>query len=451
MKVCEFWVQCTQIVPRGDVLSSVKLTIDRVEKLRPDARKAVEVFDSQEKGMFIRVAPGGTKTWGLRYRTPAGVHRRLKLGRFPDIAPDGARLLAKAARLEVSNLGDPVARKKAERLEIARSSRLETIEEVGRAYFKDAEVGKHTRSGRPKRASTINSELSYFERYIVPQLGSMRIKDLTRRVAQGFVDDVAAGRNGIKKASRSGSRQCRAILGSVCTYAIHRDFIDTNPMQLVAAHVFAARERVLTDAEVAALWAAMEGAQENKDLHVSRPICIAIEFALVTLQRRAEIAGMRRSEVDYAGKTWTIPGSRTKNGRTHRVPLSPSAVALLQEAESSAKDSEFMFPSPRGQGDDVPIDPPALSHAFRRICKAAKLKGIRLHDLRRTGASNMTSERLGIPRLIVSKVLNHTSDSGGAAEVTAVYDLNDYLPEKRKGLDGWGVLLTKLTAGAPSE
>ncbi len=397
--------------------------------------------------MFIRVAPGGTKTWGLRYRTPAGVHRRLKLGRFPDVAPDSARLLAKAARLEVSNLGDPVARKNAERLEIARSSQVETIEEIGRAYFKDAEVGKHTRSGRPKRASTIDSEFSYFIRYIVPQVGSVRIKDLTRRVAQGFVDDIAAGRNGIKKASKSGSRQCRAILGSVCTYAIHRDFIDTNPMQLVAAHVFAPRERVLTDAEVATLWAAMEGAQENKELHVSRSICIAIELALTTLQRRAEIAGLQRSEVDYASKMWTIPGNRTKNGRTHRVPLSPSAITLLREAESMAKGSDFLFPSPRGQGAGVPIGAPALSHAFRRICKAAKIKGIRLHDLRRTGASNMTSERLGIPRLVVSKVLNHTSDSGGAAEVTAVYDLNDYLPEKRKALEGWSAVLANIIAG----
>ena len=124
-------------------MASVKLTIDRIEKLRPVPNKALEVFDAQETGMFIRVAPGGTKTWGLRYRTPAGVHRRLKLGRFPDIAPDSARLLAKAARLEVSNLGDPVARKKAERLEVARSSKLETVEEIGRTYFRDAEAGKH--------------------------------------------------------------------------------------------------------------------------------------------------------------------------------------------------------------------------------------------------------------------------------------------------------------------
>jgi integrase len=122
------------------------------------------------------------------------------------------------------------------------------------------------------------------------------------------------------------------------------------------------------------------------------------------------------------------------------------ATTLLHEAEELAKDSEFMFPSPRGKGEDVPIDAPALSHAFRRICKAAEIKGIRLHDLRRTGASNMTSERLGIPRLVVSKVLNHTSDTGGAAEVTAVYDLNDYLPEKRKALDGWAAVLANIIA-----
>ncbi len=66
------------------------------------------------------------------------------------------------------------------------------------------------------------------------------------------------------------------------------------------------------------------------------------------------------------------------------------------------------------------------------------------HDFRRTGATNITSERIGIPRFIVSRVLNQISDTGGAAAVTGVYDRNEYLPEKRRALTAWSGLLQEI-------
>ena len=69
------------------------------------------------------------------------------------------------------------------------------------------------------------------------------------------------------------------------------------------------------------------------------------------------------------------------------------------------------------------------------------------HDFRRTGSTNITGERIGIPRFIVSRVLNQMSDTGGAAAVTGVYDRNEYLPEKRRALDAWAALLTAIVAG----
>jgi len=54
---------------------------------------------------------------------------------------------------------------------------------------------------------------------------------------------------------------------------------------------------------------------------------------------------------------------------------------------------------------------------------------------------------LGFPRFTVSKVLNHTSDSGGAAAVTGIYDQNEYLPEKRRALEAWAMLLQGIVSG----
>ena len=58
----------------------------------------------------------------------------------------------------------------------------------------------------------------------------------------------------------------------------------------------------------------------------------------------------------------------------------------------------------------------------------------------------MTGERAGIPRFIVSRVLNQVSDTGGAAAVTKVYDRNEYLPEKRRALEAWVALLLEIVA-----
>lgn len=212
---------------------------------------------------------------------------------------------------------------------------------------------------------------------------------------------------------------------------------------------FAARQKVLSSDELIALWQGFEGASARDDLFVSQSLVIAFKLLAVTLQRRAEVTGAKRSEFDLKARTWTIPGDRTKNHRTHVVPLSDLAVSLVGDAERLAGDSRHLFPSPRaGSDDDRPIEPAALSHAFRRVCAAIDLEGVRPHDLRRTGATALTSEQLGQSRFVVSCVLNHASDTGGAASVTEVYDRNTYLAEKRRALDAWGRHLAHIVGGA---
>ena len=69
------------------------------------------------------------------------------------------------------------------------------------------------------------------------------------------------------------------------------------------------------------------------------------------------------------------------------------------------------------------------------------------HDLRRTGATNLTSERVGIPRFVVSQVLGHSGDLGGGAAITGTYDRNDYLKEKRRALDARSMRLIEIVTG----
>ena len=97
----------------------------------------------------------------------------------------------------------------------------------------------------------------------------------------------------------------------------------------------------------------------------------------------------------------------------------------------------------------------AITHAVGRIRAASRktspkrpLANITPHDVRRTCATFITGERIGLPRFIVSRVLNQMTDTGGAAAVTRVYDRKEYLSEKRKALDPWSLLLLDIVGTA---
>jgi integrase len=208
---------------------------------------------------------------------------------------------------------------------------------------------------------------------------------------------------------------------------------------------------VLADEEICALWRVLNDAKALAERKITKAKALGVALCAITLQRRGEVAGIDLSELDLAAKTWTIPASRTKNGRTHVVPLSDEALRLIDQAKAirivddpKAKTGP-LFPTSRG--DLKAIDAANLTRVFIEVAKEAGLGNARLHDLRRTGATAMTSERIGISRFIVSRVLNHASDTGDAAAVTAVYDRNAYMPEKRRALDAWAALLIEIATG----
>ena len=119
------------------------------------------------------------------------------------------------------------------------------------------------------------------------------------------------------------------------------------------------------------------------------------------------------------------------------VPLSPLAVEILSEAKELSKDTPWVFPGLLGNG---PLNPRSVSQAIIKNRAEFGIDHWTVHDLRRTAATLMTS--LGIPRLTVSKVLNHSE--GGA---TKIYDRHAYDAEKRQALETWSRKLESILTG----
>ena len=157
-----------------------------------------------------------------------------------------------------------------------------------------------------------------------------------------------------------------------------------------------------------------------------------LKLLLLTGCRLNEVAGMRRSEIE--GGVWTIPGARTKNKRTHVVPLAQPAAALIE----NLKGSDFLVTT-TGR---TPVS--GWSKIKVRLDKAmGDVPPWQLHDLRRTAATGMAE--LGIAPHIVEATLNHIS--GAKAGVAGTYNRAAYAEQKRDALERWADHVERLVSG----
>jgi integrase len=176
---------------------------------------------------------------------------------------------------------------------------------------------------------------------------------------------------------------------------------------------------------------------------------------LYTGQRRGEVLSMRWADVteEKDGAWWTIPAERHKGGRDHRVPLTAPAVASLKRLHSIAE-GQWVFPTPKGNvkpgrkaKGTTKAQAPHVTNpqkAAARLWEKSKVKGATLHDLRRTAATYMV--RLGVPRLVVGKVLGHAD-----SDVTGRYDKHAYDREKRGALEKWAEELQRIATATPKQ
>ena len=163
-----------------------------------------------------------------------------------------------------------------------------------------------------------------------------------------------------------------------------------------------------------------------------------VELLALTAQRREEVARASSDELDIEQRIWTLPKSRTKNGKPHTVHLSNEAIVVLNQAN---KIGPFVF----SLYGTKPFQ--EFSQAKRKLDELSGVKDWRLHDLRRTCVSGMA--RLGIPPHVADKILNH--QAGTITGVAAVYQRHDFLSERKDALERWGTHVRKILTDASSD
>ena len=371
-------------------------------------------------GFGVRVSPRGVKSFVWVYHFEAQP-RRMTLGQYPVLSLAQARIDLAAAQKKLTDGEDPgkevVAERKAER-------QAETVVDLGEKYIRlHAKVKKRT----------WREDERILKKEIYPHWSTRKARNITRQNVVVLLDEIAI--RGPIMANRT-----RSLLSKMFRWGISRGDLDHNPVEYVERPgQERRRERRLADSEINKFWNGLD------DTDLQQGIRIAIRLLLVTLQRRAEVAGMVMAEIDEANGIWTIPGSRTKNKLQHKVPLSPLALSLVRQARIEAANRlkcepdeiSALFPSRVRKKAGMSILPDALTKALNRSAKELGAK-VSPHDLRRTAHTIMGSESIGVSRFIRDRILNHSDQTPGAH-----YDVNEYLPEKRKALDAWGEFLSE--------
>ncbi len=278
----------------------MRLTRQSVDALAlPSGKPYQIVWDDTLTGFGVRVNPTN-KQWVVQYRA-GGKSRRETIGRVGTLSIEQAREHARTS-LAKAQLGHDPQAQKAE----ARARAKVTFLAVVERYLKHAQARLKARS---------YEEVERHLRKHWAPLADLPVDRVDRALISSRLDEL------VTSSGPTAANRARAALSALFSWAMATGLVLANPVVgTLRPAEEASRDRVLTDAELSAIWLAC---REDDHGRIAR-------LLMLTGQRRDEVADMQWSELNLEQGLWTIPASRTKNGRLHEVPLSAAAVDVLR-------------------------------------------------------------------------------------------------------------------------
>ena len=376
-----------------------------MKRLKPPVSGQLDCFDRGYPGLALRLSYGGGKSWVYFYRI-GGKLRRLTLGTYPALGLAEAREAWRKARQEAQSGRDPATK-------IIGGSATDF-----RSVFE--EWLKRDQEGNKSKAIVAQK----LEKDVLPFWQHRQITEIGRRDVLNVIDRIA-DRGAVIQARRT-----HAYLHRLFKWAVGRGIIDRNPLaDLPKPGSETKRDRVLTDAELVAVW--------NAATEIAYPYGPAIKLLILTGARREEIGQLKWSEID--GDSITLEGNRTKNGEPHIIPLSAPALTII-ETLPRIGGSEFVFTN------DGTRTIANWGRAKTRLDEIACIAPWTIHDLRRSCATGL--QKLGTGLQVTEAILGHTA--GSRAGVIRIYQRHDYANEKRSALEAWGAHVISLVEGRRS-
>jgi len=370
-----------------------------IRSLAAPQKGAKQYPDGKIPGFGVRVTSTGVKSFYLTYRLQ-GRSQRLNLGRYPTITLAKARSKAHAALAEISEARDP-------RPEKEQPAKVLHFDE-GVDLFIERYCSRYN------RPSTAMETERLLKSHFVSTWKRRNITDITKADVVLVLEKIMA------RGTPATARHAFAAIRKFFNWTVEQGLIEDSPCRTMKPPAKAIdRERVLTDEELATVWRA--------SVDQSDTFGIIVRLLILTAQRRGEVCAMRWDELDFEQQTWTLAGERTKNHKSHCIPISGTAIEILRSIPQLG--SPYVFPA-RGKPHQSYT---GYSKGKRKLNAKVEITDWTLHDLRRTAATGMA--RLDVEPHVIERVLNHVS--GTFSGVAGVYNRHKYLDSMRRALSVW--------------
>src|SRR3546814_190315 len=370
-------------------------------------------------GLQLWIQPTGSRQWRLAYRF-GGKQRLLALGPYPALSLADARERRDEAKKLLAKDVDPSeAKKQAKRVQ-AQSG--DTFRAVAEEY-----VSKLTQEGRAEATLT---KLEWLLSFAYPKLGRRPIRDIT-------VPEVLEVLRRVEARGRyETARRLRSTIGSVFRYAMATARAEADPTIALKGALIAPSVRshaAITTPK------ALGGLLRAIDAYDGQPSTrLALKLLALLFPRPGELRLAERSEFDFRKRVWTIPASRTKMRRAHRVPLSSQSVGILRRLNEVGGGGDLLFPSIRTPTRAVSDN--TLNAALRRLGYAGD--EMTAHGFRATASSLLNESGEWHPDAIERQLAHVESD-----DVRRAYARAEFWDERVRMMQWWADYLDGLKAG----
>jgi integrase len=358
---------------REPFMAAPRLPVPSITKRIADAAQPRDrrylILDGLVHGFALKVEPSGTKVFIVQ-KSQAGRSVRVTIGRYPDLTVDQARREAQDIVLKLLRGGDPTAERRAA-LEARRHRQREArrVTELWGRYLAEVIVPHN-------RASTAAVKLRMWERRIAPVIGHLAVHEVTSADLSAIVRaPLRVDARGRVTGGKGEAANLHRLLHHVFKKALAwrmRPLELGHPLDGIEQPRVPRRERLLSDAELAAFLAALD---RSEDLEAAQLVAAA-RLAVLTGWRISELLNLRWDQVRRDLGEAHLPD--TKTGFSAR-PLAPEALALLDRIE---RRPGVPWVLPGITDPRQPLDYNTVLKAFRRFAARAGLKGITPHTLR---------------------------------------------------------------------
>jgi len=391
------------------------LTDTAIRATKP-LEKQQKIFDGN--GLFLLVAPTGSKIWRFKYRFQ-GKEKLISLGHYPAVSLKDAREKAADARKILGSGGNPSEARKESKQQL-----FNTFELVAREWWR-----KQTGAWNERYSAKM---LNYMEKDLFPYIGSRPVSEIKPS------ELLPVMRKMEDRGAMSVAHIVRALASSIFRYAVITGRAERDPAAdirgVLTPRVIKSRAAITDPAEVGKLLVAMD--KYTGSLAVRN----ALRLICLTFCRTSEIRQAEWTEFDFEDSLWRIPAAKMKMSRDHIVPLSKQAVAVLEEMRPFSGDGQYVFP---GRKRNSLLNIATLTEALRSM-------GFTREEMCAHGFRAMASTLLNeqsFPPDVIERQLAHVPGN----RVRAAYNRAEYLPERRKMMQEWADYLTGLKEKARRE